>query len=237
MSLGTHGDVQPFVALGTALARRGAQVTVATGAGFDTMIEAAGLTSAPFSINYQDLLKQPDIQAAMHTLSGKIRIWRQSKEWLRQELQEQWDRARAIIIIGLDLIVYNLKTALAPHIAHDLRAVAGPALMQPVFVPTGAFPFMMLSSRSLGPFVNRLSHRLSTGLAHALNRRIFRALAASRADFRLASGLDELAGYAPNGRPVPRLHAYSRHLVPKPDDWPDTETITGYWFRNNGEPD
>ena len=234
MSLGTRGDVQPFVALGTALARRGAKVTLSTGAGFEAMIEGAGLAAAPFSINYQNLLQQPDIQAAMHTLSGKLRVLRQSHVWLRQELEEQWDLARAI---RPDLIVYNPKAPLAPHIAHELRAAAVPAVMQPVLAPTGEFPFMMLSSRGLGALGNRLSHRLATGLAHVLNRRNFKALAATRGDVRLVPGLDELTGYAPGDRPVPRLHAYSRHLVPRPGDWPEAETITGYWFRDNGETD
>ncbi|PTW60025.1 sterol 3beta-glucosyltransferase [Breoghania corrubedonensis] len=234
MSLGTRGDVQPFVALGSVLAGRGAQVTVSTGAGFEAMIEGAGLKAAPFSIDYQSLLQQPDIQAAMHSVSGKFRVLRQSRDWLRQELEEQWDLARTI---RPDLIVYNPKAPMAPHVAHELRAAAVPALLQPVLAPTGEFPFMMMSSRSLGTVGNRLSHRLAAGLAHLLNRRNFKALSASRPDVSLSAGLDELAGYAPGGRTVPRLHAYSRHLVPRPDDWPDGETITGYWFRDNGEPD
>ncbi|MEI2385989.1 glycosyltransferase [Breoghania sp. JC706] len=234
MSLGTRGDVQPFVALGAALKRRGAQVTVSTGAGFEAMIESAGLTAAPFFIDYQSLLQQPDMQAAMHSLSGKLRVLRQSRDWLRKELEEQWDLAKAI---RPDLIVYNPKAPMAPHVAHELRAVAVPAVLQPVLAPTGEFPFMMMSSRSLSRVGNRLSHRLATGLAHLLNGRNFKALAASRTDVKLSAGLDELIGYAPGGRAVPRLHAYSRHLVPRPDDWPEGETITGYWFRDNGEPD
>lgn len=231
VSLGTRGDVQPFVALGEVLARRGARVTVSTGAGFEAMIEGAGLAAAPFSTDYRSLLQRPDVQAAMHTVSGKLRMLRQAKTWLRQEMVEQWQLGHAL---RPDLIVYNPKAALAPHVARSLRATAVPALMQPVLVPTGDFPFMMMPAASLGRTGNRLSHKGAVALAHWLNRRGFRAFA-RQAGVELDAGLDELAGYAPDGRPAPRLHAYSRHLVPRPDDWPAAETVTGYWFRDRGE--
>ncbi len=234
MSLGTRGDVQPFVALGAALRARGGDVIVSTGAGFEAMIEGAGLKAASFSTNYQNLLQRPDVREAMHSMSGKLRILRKSREWIRQEQEEQWDLAHKI---RPDLIVYNPKTALAAQAAHSLGAVAVPALMQPVLAPTGAFPLMLVSTGSLGAFANRLSHHLATGMAHRLNRRNFAAFERAHGGSVKLGDLDELRGFAPGGRKVPRLHAYSRHLVPRPDDWPDEETITGYWFREADQVD
>ena len=31
-------------------------------------------------------------------------------------------------------------------------------------------------------------------------------------------------------RPVPVLYGYSPHIVPSPDDWPETTKASGYWF-------
>ncbi len=234
MSLGTRGDVQPFVALGAALRARGGDVTVSTGVGFEAMIEGAGLKSASFSSNYQTLLQRPDVQDAMHTLSGKLRMLRKSRERIRQELEEQWNLTHKI---RPDLIVYNPKTAFAAQAAHSIGAVAVPALLQPVLAPTAAFPLMVVSTGNLGACANRFSHRLATGMAGRLNRKNFRAFERAHDGSMELGDFDELRGFAPGGRNVPRLHAYSRHLVPRPDDWPVEETITGYWFRENDQTD
>lgn len=37
------------------------------------------------------------------------------------------------------------------------------------------------------------------------------------------------------GGPAPVLHAISRHVLPRPTDWPPTAEITGYWFSNSDE--
>jgi sterol 3beta-glucosyltransferase len=38
-----------------------------------------------------------------------------------------------------------------------------------------------------------------------------------------------------DGRPVPVLLAFSRHVLPPPPDWPESVRVTGYWFLNEGQ--
>jgi len=59
-SLGTRGDVQPYVALAEQLVQRGASVTVSTGEGFDEMIQSAGARPRSVPINFQALLQDKD---------------------------------------------------------------------------------------------------------------------------------------------------------------------------------
>ncbi|MDM8518028.1 glycosyltransferase [Desulfobacterales bacterium HSG16] len=39
----------------------------------------------------------------------------------------------------------------------------------------------------------------------------------------------------PDGRPIPALYGFSRHIIPPPKDWDETATVTGYWFLNEAE--
>ena len=39
----------------------------------------------------------------------------------------------------------------------------------------------------------------------------------------------------PDGHPIPALHGFSRHIIPRPEDWPETAIVTGYWFLNQAE--
>ena len=39
----------------------------------------------------------------------------------------------------------------------------------------------------------------------------------------------------PDGRPIPALHGFSRHIIPLPEDWPETAIVTGFWFLNQAD--
>ena len=67
---GSRGDVQPYVALGGALGSRGHTVTVSTGAGFENLSEAQGLTAAPLSIDYRAMIEQPEVKRALRQILG-----------------------------------------------------------------------------------------------------------------------------------------------------------------------
>lgn len=228
LTLGSRGDVQPFVALGTALRARGHDVTLSTGRGFEAMIEAQGLTAMPLSDDVRAQVGSPEIRQALRSFTGKLRAWRAAKGWFRRQLDEMWAVARDI---RPDAIVHHHAKALAsPHIAEALRCVAIPVALIPASVPTAAFPSLAVPWRSLGRTGNRLSHR-------ALNAFVSLLLSGKIDAWRRESlGLERkraralFDGTAPGGRAVPRLHAFSRHLVPKPADWPARDRVTGYWF-------
>lgn len=64
LTLGSRGDVQPFVALGAALRAVGHAVTLSAGRGFDELVAAHGLSSAPLSIDFREMIRSPEMQRA-----------------------------------------------------------------------------------------------------------------------------------------------------------------------------
>jgi len=168
-SLGTRGDVQPYVALAQELASAGAEVVVITGEGFDDMIEAAGARSRPVPVNYQALLQDRDVQAALFTLKGKIKV-------ARQNMDLQKDIARRLWASGLeerpDLILFNLKASVLTLVGRRLNVPALPTALQPVVEPTGDFPLPLFGLPDLGRFLNRLSFRAGRSLMQAGVRRL-----------------------------------------------------------------
>ena len=232
LTLGSRGDVQPFVALGAALRARGHDVALSTGRGFEAMIEAKGLTAAPLSDDVREQVRSPEIQQALRSFSGKVRAWRAAKGWFRRQLDEMWGVAQEV---RPDVIVYHYAKALAAqHIAEALSIVAMPVTLIPALAPTSAFPSLAVPVRSLGPVGNRLSHQALNGLIAALLSGKVRAWRHESLDLHAnyAGGL--LDGYAPpqhpGGRKAPRFHAFSRYLVARPDDWAERDQVPGYWF-------
>ena len=227
LTFGSRGDVQPFVALGAALHARGHTVTVTTGRGFEAMITAAGLSAVPTSVDVREMIDTPEMQAALRSFRGKIRAWRFSREFMRQQLDETWEVTHAV---RPELIVYNAKGTLAPYLADALNAVAVPAFLQPAFTTTGDFPNPLLPVANLGRLGNRLSHRLLLRLMRWGHGAMLRDWRRHRPDRAPTATRDPLAGHVPGGGPCIRLHGYSAHLVPRPGDWPAQEALTGYWF-------
>lgn len=231
LTLGSRGDVQPYVALGAALKARGHEVTVTTGQGFDDMIEAQGLTSAPISDDIRELIQDPMIQEALRSFSGKVKAWRRY-HWgeLRSEAMRQLDESWAITReIRPSMLVYHLKMGGAPVFGDALQIPAIASFLLPGFVSTSAYPSPMLPVSDLGKVGNRLTNRAMLGVARLLFGGLLARWQRSRLK-EVTARHDPFEGYDPSGRPPLRLHAYSRHIVPRPDDWAEREQVTGYWF-------
>jgi len=225
-TFGTRGDVQPYVALGVALRAMGHDVTVSTGQGFDDMIAAYGLTPAPATIDYRALLDTPEAQAALRTFSGKVKALTAFKRHILQQLDDMWRIAQDV---QPDAIVYHAKAHASQHIAEKLGIIAIPTALQPLLVPTQAFPCILLPFGDLGPKGNLYSHQFLNWVMTAVQRPMLKKWCQERLGLSGEITRFILDGYDPSGRPVPRLHGYSRHLVPKPKDWSENEHITGYW--------
>ena len=226
-TFGTRGDVQPYVALGAALRARGHEVTLSTGLGFEAMIEAHGLSAAPVSIDFRDLLQMPEIQDALCTFSGKIRAWRTFRGMFRRQFDEMWEIARQA---RPDMLVAHPKGFTAHDIAEALQVVSVPTTLQPAFVPTGAFPQFMVPVANLGRTGNRLSHQAFARLSAWGQGKATGDWRQSALGLGPARRRAFMAGYHPGGRSVPHLHGYSGEIIPKPDDWGEDEHITGYWY-------
>jgi sterol 3beta-glucosyltransferase len=83
----------------------------------------------------------------------------------------------------------------------------------------------------LGPEYRRLTYQLIKRILLMMSKRVSK--------WRIQNGLDPrspgLRMRLPDGRPIPALHGFSRHIIPRPEDWPETAIVTGYWFLNQAE--
>ena len=228
-TVGSRGDVQPYVALGVGLAAAGHRVTVNTSSRFEGVVREHGLAFAPLS---DGLLELMDAQSGLIEDMGRLRtavptalrMLRETKDIQRDLVVDGWEAAREA---RPDLLLYHFKLPGSVHFADHLGIPAVLGALIPQLVPTSAWPAVGLPGGPGGAF-NRATYRLALSAA--------RRVAAPHVDaWRRAHGLapwprgaDVL--HTPTGTPVPVLHGVSPHVVPHPSDWPDTAMMTGYWF-------
>lgn len=225
-TLGTRGDVQPYLALARGFRAVGHEVLLIAPAQFAESAAAEGLAFAPLPAEFFDMLDASETKNVLGR-SGKgfgagFKLIKRYRPLMRGLLEAEWDAARAF---RPDTIVYHPKMLGAPHIAAKLDVPHFLASPLPGFTPTAAFPTPILPVRSLGPF-NRMSHVLMIHGGAVLFARILR-------DWRVDTL--KLPG---RGKPVPRagtLYGYSPHVVPQPSEWGRDVAVTGYWFLDTPE--
>ena len=235
-TLGSRGDVQPYVALGVGLQDAGHRVTLSTAARFSPLIEGHGLGVGPTTDGLLDLLDSDLGKGVFESLSS---LWsaatqlpallRAAGPLQRDLIADSWAAAERA---APDVIVYHPKAYWGPAFADVLGVPVVLAPLQPFFVPTGAWPAMGFPDL-LGTRYNRLTHRAVRGLTALGTDRYLRP-------WRREHGVpDRPRGSTildtPRGRPIPIVFGYSPLVVPPPDDWPPHVTTAGFWALD--EPD
>jgi sterol 3beta-glucosyltransferase len=89
LTLGTRGDVQPYLALALGLQQAGHSVTLGTSRDFTDLIRARGLAVAPFQFSPREILKDPDSRAAFESKRAAIRLYRKVGPMIPKALRLQ----------------------------------------------------------------------------------------------------------------------------------------------------
>lgn len=224
-TVGSRGDVQPYVALGGALAARGLDVTVATHEPFREFVTDRGLGFAALPGDPRELLASPEAQELVRTGLGLIRFARRFVGILEPWF---WRLVDAITPIHADsdAVLYSALAFPTWHLAQVDRTPTIQLSLQPL-LPTSAFPAITTSFSDLGSLGNRLTHRINQQLfwqplRSAVDRWRVRDLGLPRQGMR--------GPYAElSAKREPIVHGFSRHLVTPPPDWPDYTIVSGHW--------
>jgi sterol 3beta-glucosyltransferase len=234
LTTGSRGDVQPYVALGRGLEAAGLNARVAAPASFGAFVEEQGLDFAPLDDTLIQLTQTAEGQAALDRAGswwGLLRnfthLLRQLRPAQRRMLEDAWAAADDV-----DAVVYHPKALAGPHLAERLGIPEFIGLLQPLLVPTGAFPSPALPLLSLpGGRLQRAYNRLSywaVRLMQASQQPIVNAWRTETLGLPAAGWLESPLQTI-DGQAVPVLHAFSPSVVPPPSDWPPTAHVTGYW--------
>jgi sterol 3beta-glucosyltransferase len=221
LTVGSRGDVQPFVALAARLRAAGHEAVLAAPALYGGLAAACDVPFAPLDLNLDEL---GAALAGRHGLRHLVTFCRR----MGRETPVLLPGVTAAGGLDADLVVHHPVLPLGQHLAEFLGVPAVVAQPQPALVPTREFASAAWPGRVPG-VLNRPSYRTARWLSGAWARP---GLERWRRDVLMLPPRpgrhDPLR--APDGAPVPVLHAFSAHVVPPPADWPASAHVTGYWL-------
>ena len=232
LSLGSRGDMDPFLAVGERFAAAGWEVVCAMPEQFGALVAAAGFRFHPLDRRFYALIENSDVQNFMGQRGSWVqrgrqlgRLYQESKDIQRQLIREQ----HAIVTQEQpDRLLFHPKCMYPVlwHHRHPGRAATllpVPGLLHPLY----EHPPIVMSTKDYGRFANKLLNRLAGyGRAKAM-----------------ADTLPEVAAYFPEvrlrGRALERysveritsMYTVSPHLFTPPAHWPAHAHVVGYYPR------
>ena len=237
VTVGSRGDVQPYVALAKGLKAAGHNVTLCTSSSFEKLVTEHGLSYGHMNDDIVKLVQSDMGRTIIENATNFFKMFviglkmiKQMTPVQRAMLQDGWEAAQKA---DPDLVIYHPKVLGGPHYAEKLGVSCMLAIPLPMLVPSSEFANIGFPAWRIGRWYNRLTHTIVLKITEALTRRY-------AARWRQEQNLPPVPRrhdclHTAQGAPIPVMHCYSAHVGPYPSDWPDWVTVTGYWFLDRSD--
>jgi UDP:flavonoid glycosyltransferase YjiC (YdhE family) len=227
LTVGSRGDVQPFIALGLGLQQAGHTVQLATHSPFQAMVHSYGLEFAPIEGDVPALMAGETGQQMLETGNPLQLIQRYAQmvePLLAQGMADSWKACQSS-----EAIIGTAYTSWGYDIAQKLGIPFYFAALMPQSANPD-FPFPSLPpTLPLGGFLNSLTYPVlleGFGLMFRKSINQFRQTTLQLSPLPRWTGLYGRLDKAG----VPYLYGFSPTVVPKPSNWETRLHVTGYWF-------
>ena len=225
LTIGSRGDVQPYIALCKGLIADGHQAKIATHRQFEKWIRSHGVDFAPVEGDPAELMRMC-VENGMFTPSFILEANSKFRGWLDELLRTSWKACQ-----NSDLLIESPSAMSGIHIAEALAIPYFRAFTMP-WTRTRAYPhaFAVPTTKRGGQY-NMLSYTLFDNLfwsltAGQINRWRRKTLSLNATDY-----------YKLQINKVPFLYNFSPNVVVPPLDFSDWIRVTGYWFLDEGNED
>ena len=221
-TIGSRGDVEPYIALGIELKKIGYDVIVSAPQVYCRLVEEHNLRYRELkAVNPQDMMKIPEVEAQFNKgnmVGALLLLMKKSKSVIKNYLREMYSNME-----GADLVITTMVPYGASDAAEKMNVPMVHTLLNPA-VPTKSVPCVIMPH--IPKWMYSFSHKvLEWGFyicfKHTLNN--LRENEWGLPKLRKCP----LGQYRKNGNIT--LLAYSKAVIEKPSDWSEREVVTGFW--------
>ena len=223
LTIGSRGDVQPYIALCKGLLADGHSVRIATHAEFKDWVEGHGIEFAPVEGDPAELMRIC-IQNGTFTWAFLREANSKFRGWLDELLVSAWEACK-----GSDLLIESPSAMAGIHIAEALGIPYFRAFTMP-WTRTRAYPHaFVMPEHKMGGAYNYFTYLMFDNL-------FWKATAGQVNRWRNTTlGLPNTSLEKLQPNKVPFLYNFSPSVVAPPLDYSDWIRVTGYWFLDEGQ--
>ncbi|ESK98185.1 udp-glucose:sterol glycosyltransferase [Moniliophthora roreri MCA 2997] len=223
LTIGSRGDVQPYIALAKGLMADGHRVRIATHGEFKEWIESYGIEFGYVGGDPAELMRIC-VENGTFTVAFLKEGLLKFRGWLDDLLKTSWEACQ-----GTDVLVESPSAMGGYHIAEALAIPYFRAFTM-TWTRTRAYPHAFaVPERKMGGSYNYMSYvmfdqvfwRAISGQINRWRRNVLHISSTS---------LDRMEPHK-----IPFLYNFSPHVVPPPLDWPEWIRVTGYWFLDSAD--
>ncbi|MCJ1471426.1 Sterol 3-beta-glucosyltransferase [Lambiella insularis] len=218
LTIGSRGDVQPYIALCKGLLAEGHKPKIATHAEFEPWVRKHGIDFAPVDGDPAELMRIC-VEHGMFTYSFLKEASVKFRGWIDELLISSWKACQ-----DSDLLIESPSAMAGIHIAEALAIPYFRAFTMP-WTRTRAYPHAFaVPEHKMGGAYNYITYVMFdnvfwTAIAGQVNRWRKKELGLR------STNLDKL-----HQNKVPFLYNFSPSVVVPPLDYSDWIRVTGYWF-------
>lgn len=232
-TLGSRGDVQPYVAIGREAVKKGHSVVICTGESFKKFIEDNGVEYAKADLDLMALLQTKEGQEVFNNGAKHIiKAMKYGKENVnpayRNTMEQFYNCAK-----DADIIIYHPKALGTQDIALKLNIPCICVSPVPFIYPIEEFPNLVVSSKhNFGKVLNRLTYKTMKYVESSNIKEIN--------DFRekvlnLPKRKTGIYTYDIDNKKIPIIYPISEYLFTDVKSWGDKVYLPGFVFLENEE--
>ncbi|KAK6067998.1 udp-glucose:sterol glycosyltransferase [Seiridium cupressi] len=222
LTIGSRGDVQPYIALCKGLLAEGHKPRIATHAEFKDWVESHGIEFAPIAGDPGELMRLC-IQNGTFTFAFLKEANTTFRSWLDELLISAYDGVK-----GSDVLIESPSAMGGIHVAEALQIPYFRAFTMP-WTRTRAYPHaFIMPNNKMGGAYNYMTYVMFDTV-------FWKAMAGQVNKWRKTTlGLPPTNLEKLGQNKVPFLYNFSPSVVAPPLDYSDWIRVTGYWFLDEG---
>ncbi|KAI0823047.1 hypothetical protein BC628DRAFT_1417911 [Trametes gibbosa] len=223
LTIGSRGDVQPYIALAKGLMADGHRVRIATHGEFKEWVESHGIEFGYVGGDPAELMRIC-VENGTFTVAFLKEGVQKFRGWIDDLLKTSWDACQ-----NTDVLIESPSAMGGYHIAEALKIPYFRAFTM-TWTRTRAYPHAFaVPEHKMGGNYNYMTYVLFDqvfwrGTAGQINRWRRNTLGLP------GTSLDKMEPHK-----IPFLYNFSPIVVPPPLDWPEWIRVTGYWFLDSAD--
>ena len=232
-TLGSRGDVQPYVALGVEALKNNHEVTICTGESFKEFIEENNLNFQKADLDLMALLQTKEGQDVFNNgTKHMIKAMKYAKEKVNPAYRKSMEQFYQVAK-DADILIYHPKGFGTTDISEKLNIPCVCMSPVPFIYPVEEFPNLVISpDKNFGKTLNKLTYKAmkysDSGNINEIN------------DFRqkvlqLPKRKSGAHAYEINNKPINIVYPVSKYLFEDVKSWDNKVYLSGFVYLENKE--